>query len=135
MPNETATCNTPRYVLREDREPVGPQVVQSNSAATCSAIYGFSDKRAYDIFTSSNNRDLRPYPLMKAYLKNRIADESGEALLIVVDAATLTDDRVTVATMENVLAAHGDNAPQIKNGFYLMRIQQADEYEWRGHSS
>jgi len=130
MSNEHILCDTPRYVLLEGKDPIGPDVTSTTSNAGCVAIYGFSAKRAYDAFISNSDRQLRPYPLMKGYLRNRIADGQGETFLVVIDPVTSTDEHVNVATMQSILAAHNGNEKRINSGLQDMCKQQNNNYQW-----
>ena len=77
------------------------------------AIYGFSDKQPYDLFCANCELPLTPYPLVKGYLKNQIA-ESGDAVhLVVVDAAGPQETQLNAATMNSVLEAQEQKANQV----------------------
>ena len=130
MTNDSVICDTPRYVLLEDREPIGPWVAEDSSQSGSHVIYGFSCKHTYDVFTSNCDKELRPYPLMKGYLRNRIEEEADEFHLVVIDAVTPNDDCLTVATMDNVLAAQDAGGQRMTNGFYVRRDTQSTEYQW-----
>ena len=132
MPNDSIICDTPRYVLLEDREPIGPEVIQVSSEGGCVAVYGFSGKQACLVFSTNSDRALRPYPLTKGYLKNRIEEQTDETHLIIIDAVAPTDECLTAATMEHVLAAQNGGGPRMKNGFHIMLCQNSGEYEWNG---
>ena len=119
MAAQTVTCETPRYVLHEDRQPIGPNVVPHSQGSGCLAIYGFSGKPAYDAFIAASQGDLRPYPLMKGYLRNRLVEEHETTCVVIVDAAGPVDVGVDAATMENVLAAQDKAAPQLASDFHL----------------
>lgn len=103
------TCSTPRFVLHEDRAPIGPEISPASTGHRVLAIYGFSGKAAYDAFIGNSEGDLRPYPLMKGYLKKRLEEDQDGPSLVIIDAVSRGDVRVVAATMGNVLAAQ-DNA-------------------------
>ena len=128
MPNENMTCETPRYVLHEDREPIGPEISKASSHPDSLAIYGFSGKHTYDRFVANCDRDLRPYPLMKGYLRNRIAEGEGGTYLVVIDAITPTDEQLTVATMKDVLTAQIGGQASLKGGFHMAICPETKEY-------
>lgn len=130
MPNEFVSCDTPRYVLLEDREPIGPEVIVASLKSECVAIYGFSGKHTYDVFISNSDLELRPYPLMKGYLRNRIEEEGDQTYLIIVDARSSSDESVIAATMATVLAAQNAAEPQTKHGFEIKHRQGSSKYEW-----
>lgn len=130
MPNDSVICDTPRYVLLEDREPIGPWVAEDSSQSGSHVIYGFSCKHTYDVFASNCDKELRPYPLMKGYLRNRIEEEADEFHLVVIDAVAPNDDCLIVATMNNVLAAQNAGGQRMTNGFYVRRNSRSTEYQW-----
>ena len=128
MPTQKVTCPTPRYVLHEDGQPIGPDIVQNSRDRDCLAIYGFSCKAAYDAFVGNSEGDLRPYPLMKGYLKNRIDEEHDEKYLVIVDAASPCADSVDASTMENVLAAQNKAVTQLVCDFRLTFCSTGNAY-------
>jgi hypothetical protein len=119
MSTQKATCPTPRYVLHADRQPIGPDIVRKSPGRSSPAIYGFSDKTAYDAFIGNSEGDLRPYPLMKGYLRSRLAEEHDETCIVIIDANGPVAASVDAATFANVLAAQNTADPQLVSDFQL----------------
>ena len=79
-------ADTPYYVLNDEDGRIGPKVIPLNTGVECMPIYGLSDKRPYDRFCAKSELALKPYPLVKGYLRNQI-DALGDVLkLVVIDA-------------------------------------------------
>lgn len=112
-------CLTPRYVLHEDRQPIGPDVSEDSAGRSFVAIYGFSGKAAYDAFIANSEGDLRPYPLMKGYLRNRLAEQADETYLVIMDANGPVTASVDAATIEHVLAAQDQADAQLASDLLL----------------
>ena len=132
MSVQKVTCSTPRYVLREDRQPIGPKVVPASPGSGVLAIYGFSGKAAYDAFIGNSEGDLRPYPLMKGYLKNRLEEEHDETYIVIIDAKAPVAATVDAATMENVLAAQNKADSELFSDFYLTFFPTRKAYALAG---
>ena len=115
MPLSTVAASTPNYVLIDGNLRIGPKVLPLDAGMGCSAIYGFSEKGAYDRFCANSQLALKPYPLVKGYLRNQI-DALGEALkLVVIDAASvatllLTGDALIAEKSKEQLKGHGRDA-------------------------
>ena len=71
MSTNSVVGGTPYYVLMEGFHRVGPKVVQLHAAVECSPVYGFSSKGSYDKFCTNSELALKPYPLVKGYLRNQ----------------------------------------------------------------
>jgi uncharacterized protein YbcI len=128
MPLSTVAASTPNYVLIDGNLRIGPKVVPLDAGMGCSAIYGFSDKRSYDNFCAKSEQALKPYPLVKGYLRNQI-EAPGEVLkLVVIDACGPCEQCLYAATMEAVLAAQESRATQLNTTYQLMLDQEADAY-------
>jgi hypothetical protein len=129
--DETKTTNpasTPNYVLIEGNLRIGPKVTPLKAGTECSAIYGFSDKGPYDKFCANSQLALKPYPLVKGYLRNQI-DESGDSLkLVVIDAASHTEHCVNTATIEAVLAALQSSSAHVTATHQLTFDEEANAY-------
>ena len=82
------TANLPNYVLLDGKQRLGPRLLALPTGPEFVAIHGFSDKQPYDRFCTQCDLLLTPYPLVKGYLKNQIAD-AGETVLLVLDQAKL----------------------------------------------
>jgi hypothetical protein len=91
-------------------------------------IYGFSDKGPYDWFCAKSELALKPYPLVKGYLRNQI-DLPGDVLkLVVIDARGPCEPYLQAATMEAVLEAQESRATSVNAGYRLMFEQDANAY-------
>ncbi len=99
------TVPTPCYVLLEEKEPIGPRLSSRDADHPQTAIYGFSDKKFYDEFSVNSPLALRPYPLVKGYLRTQIAEAGDAARLVVVDAAGPEVEQLVAVTVESVLQA------------------------------
>lgn len=98
-------AHTPRFVLMNGKQRIGPQLERSDSDPPSVSIYAFSDKSFYDQFRTNSPVALTPYPLVKDYLQSQITDSNNAAGLIVVDAAGPNESHLNAATMQSVLAA------------------------------
>jgi hypothetical protein len=106
---QQVVCPTPRYVLLQDEQPVGPEMAHGSSGRSFLAIYGFSGKAAYDAFISNSEGDLRPYPLTKRYLQNQLTENTDKTCIVIIDADHPVAASLAATPFENVLAAY-DNA-------------------------
>ena len=125
----TASSRTPKYVLHENRQPIGAKVSLGSTSGDCVAIYGFSDKPAFDAFIAGSQRDLRPYPLMKSYLKRRLDEEPGKTHLLIIDAADPEDAIAESATAEAVLLARQEERLHLPVDFHLAFSPTTRTYE------
>ena len=122
------TVPTPNYVLLDEKGPIGPKLVENSAQPLGTVIYGFSDKVPYDAFRANGLLGLRPYPLVKGYLRNQIAARRGdERLLVVVDATGPAADRLNTVTMESVFEAQQQSAKEVNVSSELRfdAVQQA----------
>ncbi len=116
MKNQTGSAATPQYVLKSGSQPIYPTVNFDDSTTKCTCVYGFSDKPIYDQFINNASQLLTPYPLVKGYLANQIAEaDSAETggvrlSLVVLDATDPVQSVVSVATMASVLVALQEQA-------------------------
>lgn len=119
-----AVINVPYYVLLNNKQWIGPHVVQPE----CLPIYGFSDKELYDKFCLNSELELTPYPLVKGYLQEQL-DAPGDAVnLVVVDAVGPEASFLRAATMQAVLAAHENKDVHMNAGYRLKFDQEANAY-------
>lgn len=123
------TCRTPKYVLHENRQPIGAKSSLGSPGRDCLAMYGFSDKLAFDTFIAGSQRDLRPYPLMKSYLKRILDEEPGKTHLLIIDAADPEDAIVESATLEAVLLARQEGRLYLSIEFHLAFSPATRTYE------
>lgn len=120
--------NTPCDVLLDDEQRLGPKLLAQPGGPQYEAIYGFSSKESYDVFCANSDHPLIPYPLVKGYLKNQIADSGDTVQLVVVDAAGPQETQVHVATMNSVLEAVEQNANQVTLSFRLKLDRKSQAY-------
>jgi hypothetical protein len=126
MPISTATARTPYYVLLEEKSRIGPTVVQEDLGIECLPIYGFSDKSPYDKFCLNSELALKPYPLVKRYLREQAA---GDGLkLVVFDAGGPREPCLLAATMEVVLKAQETRKTHVPVEYRLLFDQEANAY-------
>jgi hypothetical protein len=127
--------NTPCYVLLDGKQRLGPQLLRPHAGPEGVAIYGFSDKPPYDLFCANSELALTPYPLVKGYLKNQIADSGDAIRLVVVDAAGPNETQLNAATMESVLEAQEQKAARVTISFHLMLDRGSQAYRVEKASS
>ena len=119
MTNETDFANTPKYVLRDEGQPVHTTLNVDDSNTSCTCVYGFSDKRIFDEFNKNAKQHLTPYPLVQGYLANQITEAESAGMkgigigLIILDATAPTQAKVSAATMAAVLGAQQEKAKQV----------------------
>ena len=131
MPISAVVADTPNYVLIDGNLRIGPKVVPLDAGRGCSAIYGFSDKGPYDKFCANSQVALKPYPLVKGYLRNQI-DAQGDSLkLVVIDATGPRGPYLQAATMEAVLEAQESRAAHVTAAYRLTFDDEA--YAYRVH--
>jgi hypothetical protein len=133
------SANTPHYVLLDGKRRLGPNLLglhgDLNGGFEYVAIYGFSDKQPYDLFCANCDLSLTPYPLVKGYLQNQIADSGNAVHLIVMDAAGPHVAHLNAATMNSVLKAHEQNANQVTISFRLTLFHESQDYRVEEDSS
>ena len=127
MPLKTVAASTPSYVLIDGNLRIGPKVVPLDAGMECSAIYGFSDKGPYDKFCAKNQQALKPYPLVKGYLRNQI-DAPNSLKLVVIDAAGPNEPYLHAATIEAVLEAQESRAAHVTAAYRLTFDEEANAY-------
>ena len=128
MPMSTVAASTPNYVLINGDLRIGPQVVPLNAGMEWTAIYGFSDKGPYDKFCTKSQLALKPYPLVKGYLRNQM-DSPGDSLkLVVIDAARPREHCLRAATMAAVLEAQENHTTHVAAAYRLAFDPEANAY-------
>lgn len=127
MPTSTVAPSTPNYVLIDGNLRIGPKVVPLD-ARECLAIYGFSDKEPYDQFCAHSQRALKPYPLVKGYLRNQVEAQSDGLKLVVLDAAGPSEPYLDAATMEAALEAQESRAAHLTAAYRLTFDEEAGAY-------
>ena len=129
MPMSTLVADTPYYVLMEDNCRAGPKVVPLDSRSECLVIYGFSDRAPYDKFCTNSELALKPYPLVKGYLRNQLGASGDDLKLVVLDASGPREPCLHAATMEAVLEAQENPTTRLNAGYRLMLDQETDAYQ------
>ncbi|QDU98944.1 hypothetical protein [Lignipirellula cremea] len=103
---------TPRYVLIDGENRLGPIVASDESGMRFSPLYGFSDRQSFDTFCNASELALKPYPLVMGYLRAQLETGNGPGL-IVVDAAGPRQTHLQAATLEAVLESQEKKLPQV----------------------
>ncbi|WP_436714654.1 hypothetical protein U8335_16925 [Roseiconus lacunae] len=127
--------NTPYYVLLDGKHRLCPVLLPTDLKPEGVAIYGFSDKPPYDLFCANCELALTPYPLVKGYLKNQIADSGDAIQLVVVDAAGPHESQLNAATMKSVLEAQEKKSEGVTISFHLMLDRGSQAYRVEKASS
>ncbi len=126
MQLSTAVGATPHYALiAGDNLPLGPSCVAADGKS-CAAIYGFTNREAYDRFRGEGPGPWRPYPLVVGHLE-RMLTKPGQQL-VVLDAFGPDEPTLAAGTAEAVLKALVDGAPQLTVGYYLSRSREPNAY-------
>lgn len=128
MTVEELTMKTPRYVLLNNKQRMAPQLLAQPGGPKYEAIYGFSTKQSYELFIANSDLPLTPYPLVKRYLRERMAESASVIPLAVVDADGPLAAQLNTASMENVLASQETNANRVAISFQLTRDQDSGAY-------
>ena len=115
--------DTPFYVLMDGKRRIGPQVAGSESEAF---IYGFSDKGPYDKFCANCELSLKPYPLVKGYLRNQVG--AACAKFIVIDAEGPGQSSLRAATVQAVLEAQESRSLQVATACCLNWDNEMNAY-------
>ncbi len=129
MSTTALSASTPHYVLMDESRRIGPKVVSSNGGHEPKPIYVFSSKDCYDQFCRNSDQALKPYPLVKGYLRSQIDEPGGGLKLVVMDAAGPREPYLLAATMEAVLEAFDNQATLVVADYRLLRDPEADAYE------
>ena len=128
MPLSTVAASTPNYVLIDGNLRIGPKVLPLDAGMGCSAIYGFSDKGPYDRFCANSQLALKPYPLVKGYLRNQMEAPGDSLKLVVIDAAGASEPNLHAATIEAVLEAQESRAAHVTAAYRLTFDEEANAY-------
>lgn len=116
---DTHSIKTPFYVLLDGKQRLGPKLLASHAGPEFKAIYGFSNREAYDLFCAKSDHSFIPYPLVKGYLQNQIADSGDTVQLVVVDPTGPQQAHLNAATMNSILEAVNQKATQVTLSFRL----------------
>jgi hypothetical protein len=132
MTTNELSVATPCYVLLRDTEKIGPTILLNDPNARCVAIYGFSDKAQYDLFRENGDLSLRPYPLVKGYLKNQLSDDNGKESnclrLVVLDSNGPGEKFIHASSMQAVLDAIVNRKPNVFVDYHLSLVQANNVY-------
>jgi len=119
---------TPKYVLLDDAQRIGPEILALDSGQNCAAVYGFSDKQPYDTFCRNSEQSLTPYPLVKGYLQNQLEVAGDTLLFVVMDAAGPDEPILHASTMQCVFEAHQKQSPLVTVSHRLTKDEQSSAY-------
>jgi hypothetical protein len=125
------TTKTPMYVLLKDKQPLGPSVVADPDGTKQRVLFGFTDKGPYDTFIANASEGLRPYPLVKGYLKGLLEIEATSKPVIVIDALSETASSFHAATVQSVIACMESNSTSIPITLRLDLVPDKAEYQIR----
>ena len=128
MSTSTSVADTPNYVLMDVDRRIGPNVMPLDASTECSVIYGFSDKGPYDKFCTNSQQALKPYPLVKGYLRNEMEAPGDSLKLVVIDAAGPSEPYLHAATIEAVLEAQESRAAHVTAAYRLTFDEEANAY-------
>ena len=135
MPRFSADATTPSHVLREGSQPIGPVVVNLDSGLIWTAIYCFSSKRTYDVFSASSPLALTPYPLVKGYLQNQVNGSREGLQLLAIDASGPLAPTLHAATMECVLDAMKNKIKHVNAEYLFVFDQEVSAYRMASMAS
>lgn len=128
MPTDTALFATPNFVLLNGKGRFGPEVATLSSGRSCTAFYGFSSRSRYDTFQANCELALKPYPLVKVFLRNE-HDAAGDDLKLVVLEPTQPDQRqLHAALIRTVLDARESREVQVSPDYTLELDTEAGVY-------
>lgn len=119
---------TPKYLLLEGTDPIGPKILPPPSESASTAVYGFSGKKAYDRFVANSDRELRPYPLMEGYLRKQDAEECTSIQLLVLDADGPSQQNVVVVTVQAALQARQADTVEVNEGQQMVFVPESGAY-------
>jgi hypothetical protein len=125
------TTKTPMYLLLKDKQPLGPSVVADPDGTKQRVLFGFSDKGPYDAFIANASEGLRPYPLVKGYLKGLLEIEATSKPAIVIDALSETASSFHAATVQSVIECMESNSSSIPITLRLDLVPNRAEYQIR----
>ena len=128
MPMSTVVAGTPYYVLMDVNRRIGPKVLHLHSGSECPPIYGFSNRGSYEKFCMNSQLALKPYPLVKRYLREQSVALGDGLKLVVVDASGPCEPCLNAATMEAVLEAQENRTTHMTTVYRLLFDQEANAY-------
>ena len=110
----SAFTKTPRFVLMQDRNPIGPKTLPEDGGQAITTIFGFSSKLRYDEFLRENTNPLTPFPLVQRFMQRELEQNATALMLVVLDAASPVQDVVSAATFQAILDALGQNKETVE---------------------
>jgi hypothetical protein len=116
------------YVLLKDKQPLGPSVVADPDGTKQRVLFGFSDKGPYDTFIANASEGLRPYPLVKGYLKGLLEIKGLSEPVIVIDALSETASSFHAVTVQSVIESMESNCSSIPITLRLDLVPDKAEY-------
>jgi len=105
MPTDTALFATPNFVLLDDTQRTGPKVAPLASDRSCTSFYGFSSRPRYETFRANCELTLKPYPLVKVFLRNENDAPGDDLKLVILDSAQPDQEQLHAASISTVLDA------------------------------
>ncbi len=123
----TSVATTPRYALiAEANRLLGPACLEFETEP-CTAIYGFTNRDAYDRFRGDSPNSWRPYPLVSRHIERMLTQPGLQ--LVVLDACGPDEPSLVAGTAEGVLAAQANGAEQLSVAHYLLFLPEAHAYQ------
>lgn len=128
MPTDTAVFATPNFVLLDGTRRIGPDVATLTSGRACTPFYGFSSRSRYETFRASCELKLKPYPLVRVFLRNE-NDAPGEDLkLVILESAQPDQPQLHAALISTVLDARESKESHVSPDYTLEFDQEAGAY-------
>lgn len=115
-------------MFRDDNRCLGPVCTALSSGMGCTAIYGFSDKMHFDTFRNNSSLELKPYPLVKVFLRDQAETTEDGLRLMVLDAAKPDAPLLHAATMEAVLAVREKRTTKLVSTHTLTYDRSVNAY-------
>lgn len=126
--NNPTFVTMPRFVLFRGKDRIRPAITEMNSGTACVALYAFSDKKFYDAFSVGSSTPLTPYPLVKRFLEEQIAESVDAIHLVIVDAENPTAAQLNAVTMTSVLDAKEKQASEVQVSYRLTFDSRNETY-------
>lgn len=119
---------TPKFVLLQQSERIGPALNALDTGKDCLAIYGFSEKKHFDTFTKNSDLSVTPYPLVIGYLQNRLDADEAAILMVALNATGPNDPVVNATSMQLVIEALKKKSPQVAVTHRLSKDESSSAY-------
>ena len=127
----TTMVRTPKYILLDGKDRIEPKLVEGSQYT---ALYGFSNKKLYDEFCAHSQLALKPYPIVKGFLRNQLASKCDHIHLVIVDATGPDAARTLAASMDVVLDSLDRQASQMTASHQLNRDESSQAYRIKENS-